>query len=810
MKSITILIIFLLSLSLSGQEFSSLNNVNGQVKDAESHLPLQFVTVTLQDIKTHDLIGDVTDKRGRFDLDVPKGTYYCIIESLSFQPFVIHMLQVSQDIDMGVIELNQHVENLEEIELIAKTKLIDHELTKKVYYASKDIANIGGNAVSVLENTPSVKVDAQGNISIRGNKALVLVDGKPYVGQQSNADILSLIPANTIKKIEIISQSAKYDAEGGGGILNIVLKKRSNQGYDGTVEAHLGMPDNDGISTFINYRTAKVNMYSTLSYNHLVKIKDTDIEQTFLGEGQTPSGNFDEERSDYRQRNSFLINLGSDFYLNERNTLTTSVLYTKSNKNYDSDLELNDYQPVGDLLRTSLRKVQDNSEENYLEAYVSYSSKFEKEGHQLSGEIKYDGNLADNETDIFNTETFPGSEQSEQLYVKNERVDNFYAKIDYALPLGENNLFEAGFKSNFRNYNNDFTAGNLNITTHIFEPIDMFTSDIEYNEHIYAFYANYSHQIDQLSFSFGLRTEISETSISEDGSSDEFDNNYTDYFPNALLTFSINDLSQISAGYTKYIDRPTIAELNPFNSFTDERFILVGNPYLQPFYTNYFYIEYYREFRNLSFNSAVFYSNSTDRILNVIEKTGYLTSDGFDIFRRIPINNGTLNYAGLEFETTYSPSNKIRLYGLISPYHSNLSDTRENLYDYENWIWYGNLRIQYKINNTLRINVDYLYQSAQETALTKLDAFQYANLNISKDLLDGKATLGLKINDIFHTRQAKFTSFEANTITQRDFIFDTQYLLSFSYRFNNSSRRNSHNRSKEIDKNIFEVEDRIK
>ena len=327
---------------------------------------------------------------------------------------------------------------------------------------------------------------------------------------------------------------------------------------------------------------------------------------------------------------------------------------------------------------------------------------------------------------------------------------------------------------------------------------------------IYAFYVNYSKQFERFSYSLGLRTEITETTITEKIINDTYVNNYEDIFPNAILTYSLKDKNVLTLGYSKYIDRPSVSELNPFNSFTDERFILVGNPYLQPYYTNYFYLEYYQEFEKLSLNTALFYSNSTDRILNVLEKTGYLTSDGFDIYQRIPINNGTLNYTGLEIEVTYNPINKIRLYGLLSPYFSQLSDTRDEAYDFDNWVLYGNFRLLYRINNTLRFNIDYVYQSTQKTAITELKEFQYANLNVSKDFWEGQATISFKMNDVFHTKKAQFSSLEANTITQRDFIFDTQYLLSFSYRFNKSGRRNSHNRSKDIDKNIFEVEDQVK
>ena len=810
MKLISILIIGLLSFSLLGQESVELYKVFGNVKDADTHSPLQFVTVTLQDINTQELTGDVTNKEGYFELSVPKGQYYCIVESLSFEPFIIHILSIDQEMEMGTIELEQNNEHLEEIELIAQSNLLDHKLAKKVYNASKDIANIGGNAITVLENTPSVRIDDQGNITIRGNSALVLVDGKPYGGQRSSADVLSLIPANTINKVEIISQSVKYGAEGGGGILNIILHKRSADGYNGTVEAHLGLPDNDGASSFVNYKTEKINMFSTVSFNHLVQLKDTEIRQIFLDEIQNPTGNFDEVRDDYRQRNSFLINLGSDFYLDDRNTLTSSLMYTGINKNYDSELFLNDYRPLNSLIQSSTRKVDDNSEEAYLEAFLQYTTKFNKEGHQLSADLRYDNSLSDNKTNIRNFETFPASGTLNQRYAKDEKVDNFYIKLDYVLPLNTDASFEAGHKSSFRNYNNEFVSSNLSQTINVFELIPDFSSEIEYEERIYAFYANYSKEYERLSLSLGLRMEMTGTAISNRMNEVSHDNDYNDLFPKALLTYSLKDQNLLSLGYTRYIDRPTIAELNPFNSFTDERFILLGNPFLQPYYTNYAYLEYYHEFKKLSLNSALFYSNSTDRILNVLEKTGAQTSDGFDIYTRIPVNNGTLNYTGLEAEITYNPSNKIRLYGIVSPYFAILSDTRNNVYDYDNWVWYANIRFLYRINETFRFNVDYTYQSEQRTAITELKSLQYANLTLSKDFLGGKSTLSFKINDVFHTRKADFNSLEANTITNRNIIFDTQYLLSFSYRFNKSSNRNSNNRSKDIEKNIFEIEDEVK
>ena len=271
-KILHILITGLLSLHLTGQESELYHAVNGLVQDAETHTPLQFVTVSFRDIDTGELIGDVTDKTGHFDLTVPEGKYYCIVESLSFQPFVIDVLNIQQETDMGVIELEQNVEKARRGRTGQWQKQFNgSQPDEESVQCLKRHSQHRWNAITVLENTPSVRIDEQGNISIRGNTALVLVDGKPYGGQRSNADLLSMIPSSSISKVEIIAQSAKYDSEGGGGILNIVLKKRSSEGYNGTVEAHLGRPDNHGLSTFINYRTDKVNIFSTASFNHQVQ-----------------------------------------------------------------------------------------------------------------------------------------------------------------------------------------------------------------------------------------------------------------------------------------------------------------------------------------------------------------------------------------------------------------------------------------------------------------------------------------------------------------------------------------------------------
>ncbi len=807
MKWLITIFISLITLNTFSQQANETHKITGIVLDADTHMPLQFVTISLQDLSTKEVVGDITNKNGTFELNVSDSKYYCIIGSLSFKPFKINIIDINQDINLGTIELDQKVERLDEIKIITKTKLLDYQFGKKVYNASKDIANVGGNAITVLENTPTVRVDGQGNIFIKGMKAQVLVNGRPYGGANSNADILSLIPSHSISKVEVANQSAKYDAQGGGGIINIILKKRIQEGYNGTIEAHGGKPDNDGVSMFLNYQTDKINIFSTASINHNVVNKNTIIKQIFLDESQNPIGNFEEKRDDYKQRNSVLFNIGSDFYLDDKNTITTSILYSNTNKNYDSNLFLDDFQPIDNLIKSSFRDVDDNSDESFLEAFINYTTKFNNSGHQLSINIDYDKNSSENNTFIFNHKTYPDTDLSTQRYTKDESVDNYFIQIDYTLPLKNNAKLEVGLKSNFRNYKNDFTTSNFNKITQTYDPILAFTGNINYDEDTYGYYLNYSKEHRKFNYSLGLRTEITKTNIFEENIQEDFISGYTDFFPTLEVGYNFKNESSLLAFYTRNITRPTISQLNPFNSFTDERFILIGNPFLSPSYSNFFLLEYYIEFKKLTLIPSIYHLNTTDNILDVLEKTNNQTDDGFDIYKRLPINNGTLNQTGAELTINYFPIKKLRLGGSITPFYANLSNTKENQYDYDDFRYYMQFSASYKFDNSLRFKIDHSYQSPIKTAITEFETYQYTNITASKDFFEGNATLTFKVQDVFDCRKGIYNSLEANTISKRTTSFETRYLLSFSYRFNKASKRNAHNRSKDIDHNIFEIKD---
>jgi len=808
MRLITAFLFLFIVTSSYGQESPENVSIYGSVYDAETNAPLQYATVTLQNIKTKNFTGGITNKKGRFEFSIPPGKYKFSVEFISFNPFVIKELDINQDIDFGMIALSQSSEKLNEVEVSAGKSVMSYKYDKKIYYSSKDIGNSGGSAITVLENTPTVRVDEEGGINIRGNKAMILVNGKPFGGEDATGDVLSLIPSNTINRIEIYSPSAKYDANSGGGIVNIILKKGKGLGFKGTMEVHGGLPGNDGVSSFINYKSDKINVYSTVSFNHTIKIKNADMEQEYFNTHNNPAGNMEQNRKDDRQKNSFLFNIGSDFAIDDKNTVSTSILYSTSNKNYDSDIFFEDFNNSGSLIQTTNRDISDNTDDNNLEALINYTTVFDDDDHKLSFNLKYNGLNSENNADILNT--VAPNDVSKQNSNKDQKLSTYLFQGDYQIPFEKNRLLETGFKTKVRKFSNNFLYSILNPDTQNFESVEGFANDILYDEYILAAYLKYSKYYEDLNFSLAVRSEKTYTQIQELNIDSNDKNDYLDFFPSLNIGYTLKDEGILTFNYSRFIERPEIAQLNPFTSIADNRFILSGNPYLKPSYTNYFILEYYKEIKKISLTTALFYSGSTDYIRYIIENSGEQNSDNFDIYLRRPVNDGNLDQYGFDVSLTYIAGKHLRLRGYVSPYYYVIRNTFENIYDNEDYVIYANLVGDYRFSNGLKFQLNYTYQSPKKTAVTTLKAIQFLNATVSMDLLKKKATLTFRANDILQTRTYDYESFEANTFTHKNWRFDSQFLISFMYRFNKASKRNSHNRSKDIDKEVFELDEDIK
>jgi len=354
--------------------------ITGKIYDKATNKPLEFASIYFESKDNNKNTGTTSDRKGKFSIELPKGHYKMTISFLSYKSYVVNNKKIEKSHNLGIIALNYSAATLKEVSLNYEKGLMEFKNEKKIYNVSKDIANSGGNALTVLDNAPYVSVDGNNNVSIRNNSNIqILINGKPSGIVDGDMSNLSAIPANSIEKIEVItSKSAKYDSEGSGGILNIILKKGKGLGLNTSIETHVGMPDDDGLSANINYKTKSVNFFSTTGYNHSSNPEHLSVTQQFLDNNLLTTGFFNEKDRTTKQANSFLTNFGADFYLDKKTTITTSLLIKTRDKNYNTASTLNDFDPSNNPTKTANRSEKNGNNVNRYESLLSIVRNFNK------------------------------------------------------------------------------------------------------------------------------------------------------------------------------------------------------------------------------------------------------------------------------------------------------------------------------------------------------------------------------------------------------------------------------------------------
>lgn len=759
-------------------------SLSGKVLESDTNQPLEYATISIIKKGEDKIIGTTTDKNGFFKIDIEAGVYDIKIDFLSFETYKIQSKILTKDFDLGSIVLKIN-NKLDEVEVIADKQLMEFKINKRIYNAAADIANKGGNALDVLSNTPSVRVGAEGNINVRASEATILIDGKPQFNIDNNIDILKALPASQIDKIEIISRSAKYSAEGSGAILNIITKKKINIGLSGSFELHTGVPDNHGFSTFLSKNFGKVNLYTTISYVNEHRIKLTDVDQPLLDLFQ--------DIGEDRFRNTYLLNFGSDFYLNDKSTLSTSVLINSNNKNNNFEIVEKDF----------LRNTRDFDDILKIEGSIGYVVKLDTIGQKLSVDLKYETTDSETIDDIFEDPTALSFTDILQESIKDQQLNNFLAQLDYILPFNMNKNIEMGYRSTFRNYKNTYKVEEFNEPLNAYEVINDLDDTFEYKENIHAFYVSYNATYEHFSFMLGLRSEMSNITIIEKNKNINNKKNYTDIFPSVSMAYEISDKSFLSLNYNRSIDRPSVPQINPFITFADQRFQSIGNKDLNPFYTNYFELLFDQRFEKVSFATSLFLNYQKDHFLPVIQNTGLFTTNGDEVFRRINLNSGNLNLIGLDLDITYKPFNGLRINGYVSPYKLEITEALDPIYNSKNTVWYAEGNILVTLPKNIKLSFAHIFQSPMEYSITKLNEVNFSNITISKDLFKNNATLTFRAIDIFKSKRFLYESVEANTQTFYDVFYKNQFNLTFSYRFNQKNK-SKNDRRKDINKDELE------
>ena len=769
-------------------------SITGKVIDKETRQALEYATIVVKSLDDEIITGGITDINGLFDVQVSRGTYNISVEFISFKTYTLLNQEIKQTTDLGVISLEMDAQALSEVEIIAEKSTVEIRLDKKIYNVGKDMTVKGGSASDVLDNVPSVTVDVEGNVSLRGNDNVkILINGKPsgLVGL-SGTDALRQLPADAIEKVEVItSPSARYDAEGTAGILNIILRKGKAQGFNGSLTANAGNPDNFGASVNVNYRTNKANFFNSTGYNYRNAPGNSNTK--YFDENGVVSS-FRNEKTTYdRENNRFNTTFGVEYFLSDKSSLTGTVLYRKSDGE-DISTNINNQLDANNILNRTYQRVENEDEvDETIEYSFNFTQDFKTDGHKLIIDFQYGKSTENSNAYISDFDTFPTFlENNPERNTTDEESKDILVKADYVLPIGENAQFEFGFKADLNKLTTDYLVEDFNSDTNQFFNNTNFSNTLNFDQDVYAVYSQYGEKINKFSYLLGLRAETTDRKIELIQTNEVFNKKFTELFPTVNLGLEFNDSESLTLGYSKRLRRPRSWFLNPFESRTSETYIRKGNVNLDPTYTNSFDLGYLKRWDKFTLNSSIYYQHAVNNI-EMVQTEDVRDIDGVPtlVIIRNPINLSSQDRYGFEFTTNYSPFKWWRLNNSFNFFKSVTDGEFNNIsYDSDDVSWFTRMVSRVTLPGEIDWQTTGFYMGPSEGAQSKRDGMLMVNLAFSKDIFKENATVSLNVSDLFNTRKRKSTSYSPTTESVGEFQWrQRQIMLNFTYRFNQKKKR---------------------
>ena len=800
MKNIIILFICVLTFAQTYAQQkggpSSQIHITGKVIDFDTKEPLEYATVVIRPVEGDLLSGGITDAKGNFDVKVAKGNYNISVEFISFKTKTFNSRDVSKNTNLGTIELALNAESLDEVEIIAEKSTVEIKLDKKIYNVGKDMTVKGGSAADVLDNVPSVTVDVEGNISLRGNDNVrILINGKPsgMIGL-SGADALRQLPADAIEKVEVItSPSARYEAEGTSGILNIVLRRGKADGFNGSVTATAGIPENLGGSVNLNYRIDKFNFFTNTAYSYSESPGNAYNDLTYFDENQDVIG-YRNETTDYqRNRNRFNTNLGVEYFITDKSSITGTFFFRDSDGDNLATNNTNEYDSDEILTYTGIRETKEKDSGQNLEYSLNFTQDFKTDGHRLTVDLQYSDDSDLEAANITDETTFPDFEENNpERITTTDNSNDVLVRADYELPIGENSKFEAGFKTDLNDLTSDYLVEDYNPDTGEFENNTNLSNTLDFSQDIYAFYTQYGTKFNKVSILLGLRSETTDRTIFLVQTNEYDQKTWTELFPTANVGIEFNDQESLTIGFNRRLRRPRSRSLNPFESRTSETYIRKGNIELEPTYTSAFDVGYLKRWSKITLNSSVYYQHSINNIEYAqFEEIREVNGEPTLVIVRMPINLSSQDRYGLEFTTNYNPFKWWKLSGSFNFYRAITKGDYEDVnYDADNRSWFTRISSIVTLPGEIDWQTRAFYMGPSETAQNKRKGMVGVDLAFSKDILKEKATISFNVRDLLNTRKRQSETTTETTFSEGEFRFrPRQFLINFTYRLNQKKKR---------------------
>ncbi|HOY31855.1 MAG TPA: outer membrane beta-barrel family protein [Bacteroidales bacterium] len=784
----------------NGNGNSFKGSVTGIVFDKKTNTPVEFANVIVCKNSDSSMVtGALTNSKGRFSIDnVPYGKYYIKINFIGYGPQTISNISINDDntyLNIHTVYLETTATNLDAVTISGQKDQVEYNLDKKVINVDKNLLTSGGTALDIMQTIPSVDVDIEGNVSLRGSQNVtIFIDGRP-----SGLTSLDQMPASMIEKVEIVTNpSARYDPDGMSGIINIVTKRRREAGYNAMVSANAGTGGKYSSSVNLGYNLKKFSIYTNLDfrrngmktyYDSYRELFDKDTAYVY-------------KQLSSSKRKGFFGNfkLGADYFINDKNTLSVYGEYNVRRFNpYDTTGYFNyDYN---DLLSNYYNR-QNNTKGSHggYELGLDYKKEFRKKNQELLVSFFYSNSpsLTVNEltTDYYNVDLTPGNTPS---LVQKNFSDNlfrrFYGQLDYVHPMDKWGRIETGYKIQFRFNNQNYKSYKQFPIVDSWDYDEIASNAYNYSEQLHSAYLIYANSIKKFKFQAGLRAEQVLTIMDQKTMDSTYKSNYFNLFPTVHLKYEFNDKHAVQISYSRRVNRPRSGNLNPFINNSDPMNLSAGNPYLKPEFTNSFELGHLISFKETSFNTTLFYretDNMVTRVLNILDS-------GVTISTYKNLDKGSS--FGLELIYTQGIFKWWKINANFSLFGTKYFGTSEvDGFNDVHPSWTAKINSSMTFWKSFDVQLGFNYRSAHITAQSRgdfrmgvgtpdLQGRQLANytfdVGLKKDFLKKSLILTLRVSDIFKTNKSQTITEASDYYANIRRWSDSRVLyLGVSYRIN--------------------------
>ena len=749
--------------------------LSGIVIDESSGQPIPYATVLVKNKTTAAVItGSTTSDDGNFKITFEDQPAVLEISFVGFQTKLINDLPTGGTHDLGTIVLGMSTESLDEVVVTAETSTMEFKLDRRVFNVGQDLSSAGMGALDVLSNVPSVNVDIEGAISLRGSSGVqILIDGKPSVLADESSNALGTITADMIESIEVITNpSAKYEAEGTSGIINIILKKEEKRGFNGSASVNTGVPNNHSLGLSLNNRSEKFNLFTQLGAGHRTLPMESNSVNRNLESGTIVITDGGEDKNE----TFFNLTLGADYYINDKNIVTLSGNYAFEKEDSPSDYLISSLDASGDLVSQYNRVGETSADNPKYQFDLQYKSQFgDDEDHALLASATGNFFGKDQSSTFINNLVAGESIDPNQKTETDFYQSDYTFKVDYTNPLTERITLEAGSMYEINDVGNDYAVYTEEDGAFIIDT-DL-TNNFEFNQKVLGLYATAAYEGGRWGLKAGLRFEDTDLTTLLTNTNEQNNQAYNNWFPSVHTSYKVSDRVSLQAGYSKRIFRPRLWDLNPFFTIQNVYNVRQGNPFLQPEFADSYELTSIIGVGKLSLNSSLYFLHTTD-----VVETVSVFEDNVNI--STPQNIGTRDQYGFELNGKYSGLSFMTLTGDFNyGYFIREGTFEDQNFDFSGNQWTARMTTKFDLPADIDLELNGNYESKYKTVQGEISGFAFLDAGLRKKIWDGKMVVNASVRDVFASR------IRENTINQQSFsLYDFSkrgrfFTLGVSYSF---------------------------